>query len=295
MKNILVTGATGNIGKEVIYYLNTLENNNRIIAAVRDISKAKTTYSTSQDISYRTFDFKDKSTFTKALHAVDILFLLRPPEISEVNKYFKPLLEAAKKANITKIVFLSVQGVERSKAIPHHKIEILIKNLDFEFIFIRPSYFMQNLTTTLLSEIKSKQKITLPSGKAKFNWVDVKNIGEAAAVLINDFSVYKNQALEITGSENLNFYEVTKLIDEETGIPILYNSVNPIKFYFVKRKERIPSEFIIVMLLLHFLPRFQKEPKISNWYKKLTSKTPTKLATFIKREKESFLPLSITN
>lgn len=45
---------------------------------------------------------------------------------------------------------------------------------------------------------------------------------------------------------------------------------------------------IIVMILLHFLPRFQKEPQISNFYEELTGKKPTDLKTFILREKAQF-------
>jgi hypothetical protein len=45
---------------------------------------------------------------------------------------------------------------------------------------------------------------------------------------------------------------------------------------------------IIVMIMLHFLPRFQKEPKISDFYERLTGKKPTVLKTFIEREKKFF-------
>ena len=42
---------------------------------------------------------------------------------------------------------------------------------------------------------------------------------------------------------------------------------------------------IIVMILLHYLPRFQKEPAVTDSYEKLTRKKPTTLKTFIEREK----------
>lgn len=126
-------------------------------------------------------------------------------------------MESAKNAGINKIVFLSVQGAEKSKVIPHNKIERLITDKDFNYIFVQPSYYMQNLTTTLLSEIQEHNSITLPSGKAKFNWIDVKDIGKGTAVLIYDFDKHKNQAFEITGSENLNYYKAADLISEETG------------------------------------------------------------------------------
>jgi len=145
---------------------------------------------------------------------------------------------------------------------------------------------MQNLTTTLLPEIMNKRRITLPSGKAIFNWVGVKNIGEATAILISKFQHYQNQAFEVTGSENKNFEDVTDLMTVVTGERIRFNSINPISFYFRKKKEGLNGGFAMVMTILHFLPRLQAEPKISDNYRKLTGKTSITLQEFIEREKE---------
>lgn len=205
MNKILITGATGNIGEEVLRQLSNSNNKSEIIAAVRDVDRAKRRLIHLKSISFRKFDFENLDTFEGAFTKVDILFLLRPPHISDIEKYFKPLIQAAKNVGIQKIVFLSVQGAEKSKVIPHNKIERLIKSFGIDYIFVRPSYFMQNLTTTLLSEIQEQRTITLPSGKAKFNWIDVKDIGEATAVLINSFDEYKNQVFDITGNEHLSF------------------------------------------------------------------------------------------
>ncbi len=286
MKRILVTGATGNIGLEVIHYLSELNSDTEILAAVRNIDKAKKTFKNYSNLHYRKFDFENKSTFSEAFDQVDILFLLRPPHISDVEVVFRPLLYLAKENGINKVVFLSVQGAEKSKVIPHNKIERLVQELQFDYIFIRPSYFMQNLTTTLLPEILTKKSITLPSGKAKFNWIDVKNIGESTATLIAEFENYQNQAYEITGTENKSFGDVADLMTDITGKRIRFNSINPISFYFRKKKEGLNGGFAMVMTLLHFLPRLQAEPRISDNYQKLTGKAPTTLKEFIEREKE---------
>ena len=284
MKRILVTGATGNIGLEVVHYLNVLNSDCEIIAAVRDVTDAKRKFSDAVNLQFRQFDFENPDTFSAAFHLVYVLFLLRPPQISEVDKFFRPLLVAAKANGIRNVVFLSVQGAEKSKVIPHNKIENLIQELDFNYIFVRPSYFMQNLTTTLLPEIVNDKRITLPSGKAKFNWIDVKNIGEATAHLIFNFAKYQNRPFEITGTENKNFAEVVDLMSEITGETISFQSINPIRFYFKKRKEGTASGFAVVMTILHFLPRFQKEPEISGNFQKLTGKKPTSIREFIARE-----------
>lgn len=292
MKNILITGATGNIGIELIKYLYLLNTENRIIAGVRNIEKARQFFKEYDKLEYVHFDFENPQTFDKSLKNIDSIFLLRPPHISDIETYFKPLISKIKENGINEIVFLSVQGAEKSKVIPHNKIEGLIKKYGIEYVFLRPSYFMQNLTTTLYNDIKNKRKIILPSAKAKFNWIDIENIAETAALVLHQFDKYKNRAIELTGYENLNFYEVVDLINQSVENKIEFKPVNPLKFYNIKKKEGMITGMILVMIMLHFLPRFQKVPIISNFYEKISGKKPTMLKEFIDREKIKF---SISN
>jgi len=291
MKRILITGATGNIGMETIRFLYENGYKNQIIAGVREIGKAKQIFSKYPQLEYVNFDFEGFETFDNALENIDTIFLLRPPHISDVPTYFLPLIEKIKQKNIHYIVFLSVQGAEKSKIIPHNKIEKLIVDSGTDHIFLRPSYFMQNLTTTLINDIQLKRQIILPAGNAKFNWIDAENIGETAAIVLNNAEIYKNQSIEITGYENENFSTVTNLINEVVSDKIEYYNVNPFKFYRIKKKEGIPTGMIIVMILLHFLPRFQKEPSLSKSYELLTGKMPTTLREFISRERNKFKSL----
>jgi len=230
MSNILITGATGNVGIEVVRFLSTIDDSNKIIAGVRNIEKAKNVFKDYQKLDYVHFDFEDFETFDNALDGIDRIFLLRPPHISNIDKYFKPLISSIRKNKIEEIVFLSVQGAGKSKVMPHNKIERLINESGLDFIFLRPAYFMQNLTTALIGDIKTKREIILPSGKAKFNWIDIENIGEVGAILLDKFGEYKNQSFEITGLENENFGKVTELINNAIDNPIKYRNVNPLKF-----------------------------------------------------------------
>jgi uncharacterized protein YbjT (DUF2867 family) len=288
MKRILITGATGNVGFEVVRCLNKMDCDNKVVAGVRNITGAQKTFVDCPNLEYVHFDFDDPATFEGALSGIDSVFLLRPPHISDVDSCFKPFVMAMKKKMVNEVVFLSVQGAEKSKVIPHNKIERLIKESGIKYVFLRPSYFMQNLTTTLIGDIVKHRSIVLPSGRAKFNWIDILNIGEVAAIVLNKFEDHKNQTYEITGLENESFDKVTSLINSVIKNPISYKSVNPLQFYSIKRKEGMVQGMIFVMLLLHFLPRFQKEPEISFVYEQLTGKQPTDLRAFIEREKEKF-------
>jgi len=218
------------------------------------------------------------------------VFLLRPPHIAKIKKYFTPLFVEMQNQQVNQVLFLSVQGAEKSKVIPHHKIEQSIKAFGFDYIFLRPGYFMQNLTTTLLHDIKQKQQIVLPAGHAKFNWIDVENIGEVAAILLHQFGDYKNSVYEITGYENEDFHTVSRIISDITNVPITFKNVNPLRFYRFKRRMGMPKGKVLVMMMLHFLPRFQSAPHISDFYEQLTNKAPTSLKTFVARERVHFTP-----
>ncbi len=289
MKRILITGATGNVGGEVIRFLMETNTANEIIAGVRDTIKAEKVFQKHPKLKYVCFDFENQETFETALTGVDIIFLLRPPHISDIETYFRPLIDKTKEMNITEVLFLSVQGAEKSKIIPHNKIERFITESGCDYIFLRPSYFMQNLTTTLLKDIQTKRKIVLPAGKAKFNWIDIENIGEVCAILLNQFSDFKNQSIELTGTENEDFYSVADKINQNLNSNITFQNVSPFKFYSIKKNEGLNKGLIIVMIMLHFLPRFQKPPRISDFFERVTGKKPTTLSEFIKRERNIIL------
>lgn len=288
-QTILITGATGNVGYETIRGLIELNTGHRVLAAVSNVEKAKKIFSEIADLGYRRLDFADPSTLDEAIEGVDVVFLLRPPQLADVQKYFEPLVKKMLEKRINSIVFLSVQGVENQKLIPHYKIEQLILQHKLDYIFLRPSYFMQNLTTTLLHEIKTQNKIFIPSGKLKFNWVDAKDIGLVGAHVLSDFNSYKNQELEVTGKEFKGFQEVADLLSQHLDREITYDSPGLFRFYKEKRKQGISNPMIMVMLMLHFLPRMGKNKKrLTGVVKTIANKDPETLNDFIKREIHKF-------
>jgi len=291
MKNLLITGASGNIGYEIIRGLHEIGTPHRIISAAYNISRAKEALTGFLSLEYRNLDFANPDSFRAALKDIDTVFLLRPPQLADVPKYFEPFVDTMLEQGCREIVFLSVQGVEKQKSIPHHKIEKLIMDKGLDFAFLQPSYFMQNLTTTLVHEIRRADKIFIPAGKAIFTWVDARDIGLVGAHILNDFEQYKNQPYVITGSEQLNFTEVAALLSQATGRQISYESPNLMTFFREKRKLGIPKMMVFVMIMLHLLPRLSKKTNaLTETVKKITGRPPGTLKAFMEKEKLSFDP-----
>ncbi len=271
-----ILGATGNVGLEVIRSLRFHDN---VFAGVRNPLKAKSELPNT--VKLVTFDFEDTESFLSAFLESDVVFLLRPPHISDVNKFFTPLIDAAVKCRVAHIVFLSVQGVESSSIIPHHKIENLIVASGIPYTFLRPSYFMQNLTTTLLFDIKKYRQIYIPAGRASFNLIDVRDIGEVAAKVLENYKDHSLKAYDITGSKNLSFLEMAEIIRNKCNTDIIYVSPMLLSYLYRKNKEGIPISYVFVMIMLHYIARFQKPPIISDVVLKITGHSPILFEKFV--------------
>lgn len=288
MKRVLITGATGTVGCEVIKCIKALDYPVQILAGVREVTKSQA-LEAGPYLQYIKFDFTNFSTFTPALFDCDTLFLIRPPQISNVPKYFYPLIEVAKRTGIQHIVFLSVQGVEENPGIPHFKIEKCIVESKIPYTFLRPAYFMQNFLTTLKSELVHKKRIYLPAGNTRFTLIDVEDIGRVAAKVLQKPEAHLNQCYDLTCGEKLNFKEIAEKFSQLLGTTIKYISPNLLCFYINRRWNKVPARFILVLILLHYFPRFQKEPSTSEWVNEITQQPAGTFHDFIGRNKSQWL------
>ena len=148
---------------------------------------------------------------------------MRPPQISDVERLMFPAMDAAAAAGVKRFVFLSLIGIEQIKRAPHYKIEQRLIEMGVDTTFLRCSFFMQNLSTTQRAEIRDRSEIYVPVGKAKTSFIDVRDIGEVAALaLLKDG--HANQNYDLTGAEALDYYEVADLFSEVLGRKVVYRN-----------------------------------------------------------------------
>lgn len=164
---VLVTGATGNVGAAVARHL--LARGEPVVSALRDAADPAVVAGSES----RAFDFENPEGWADALAGVDRLFLLRPPAIADVQRHLFPVIEAALQHGVRHIVFLSLQGVQFNTATPHHAVEKQLRALKAPFTFLRPNFFMQNLSTTYAAEIRDRSEIAVPAGRARTAFIDV--------------------------------------------------------------------------------------------------------------------------
>lgn len=278
-----ITGATGNVGKSIISHADNFSF--EITAGVRNLGKSKGNESLSKaKLVHFDFDNIENSTIPENS---DIVFLMRPPQITDPLLFARMLV----KLQVSKphIIFLSIQGADKKEFTPHRKIEHQIIKSGLNYTFIRPSYFMENLTTTLNGEIKNNHRIFLPSGRMKLNWLSVVDLGELICRIAQDHNLFKNEAIEVTGTENYDFYKVASIINTACGTNIKYANPNLLSYvlYMLYQKEKL--SFIAIMLMLHWLPKFGKEPVMTDRFSKIVHRNPIKLEAFAFANQLNFL------
>src|SRR5437773_8779202 len=119
-KSVLVTGATGTIGRDVTKRLS--EKGVAVRAGVRDQAKARKQFGS--NIALASFDFENEKTFSGALEGVEKVFLL-PPLLPNQLEVMNVFVDAAKRAGIRHIVKLSAIGVDddtRPTAVKWHAV-----------------------------------------------------------------------------------------------------------------------------------------------------------------------------
>ena len=280
---ILVTGATGNVGSHVLLLLR--EAALPVRAAVRDRASA------AAKADAVAFDFVDPSTWDAAFAGVQTLFLVRPPAIANVKRDIIPALEAAKSAGIRHVVFLSLQGAERNRVVPHARIEAWLRRSGLAWTFIRPSFFMQNLSTTHAAAIRDLSEIVVPAGRGRTAFVDVVDIAAVAAEVLRQPERHAYRAWTPTGATADSYEEVAAVLSAELGRRIGYT--RPSLWRYAKHARNVlemPWGMVFITAAIYTTVRLGLAAGLTDDVLTVTGRPPGTLAAFAHRERDAWIP-----
>jgi len=227
-ETILVTGASGTVGSEVVNQLLSAEQ--KVRAAVHSTTRFSSNGKL-KGIELTEIDYNNPETLVEAFKGTNKLFLLTPasPKAAELATN---LVNEAKKAGIRHIVKQSVMGADTSLEVAHLRLhrqaEKIIEESGIPFTFLRPNDFMQNFINFYGPTIKSNNAFYLPAEDAKVSFVDVRDIAAVAVKTLTDNanSRHIGKAYTITGPEALSYHQVAEILSQASGRKIDYVNVS---------------------------------------------------------------------
>lgn len=285
---ILVTGPNGNVGTELVRML-IADGSLPFRIAANTPSKIEALYG--PDAPKVRFSFADRTTWDAALAGVTTLFLLFPlPHPGTAKSWMLPFVEAAGKAGVRHIIYLSVPTAGETKLVPHYTVERAIEASGMDYTFLRAAFFSQNLCrdiTTHAVDIARSDEIIVPAGKGGTSFVDSRDVAEVAVKVMRDPAAHAGQAYVLTGPEILDYHQVAAIFSEELGRPIRYREPSLFRFWRTVG-PRVTWDTLLFMTGVYVLTRRGKNRDMTDTLPQLLGRSPRTMRDFVRDYRDKF-------
>ena len=282
---VLVTGALGNVGREVIRAC--LDAGLFPCAAGRRLDDLRRQF---PNVECTVFDFLDRSSWTHALLGSEFLFLLRPPELAAMDETLNPFIDLAYEQGVRHIVFVSVLGAEQMTWVPHWKVERHLRESGVRWTVLRPGFFAQNLQDAYRLDIAADHELYLPAGNGQVAFLDVRDLAEVAAQIFKRPADFDGQAIELTGGERMTFTRVAELLSTELSVPIRYRAASVLGYVsHLRRRRRMGWMQILVQTYLHLGIRRGQAGRVVQTVQSLLGRPPRSMAQYIRDTRTTWI------
>lgn len=279
---ILITGSTGNFGGSTAGYLQ--QKGIAFTAASNSLEALQNNFGNTVPLAV--FDWDRPETFPSALKGVKTVYIVSPPFTTNFHQKAAPFIAAAKAAGVQHIVLLTAlfAGIEGNI---FYETETLVKNSGVAYTIIRPGFLFQNFINYDLQSVKNGV-IFAPSGNGKTSYVDVRNVGEAAAAILANPAAHNGKTYSITGSEAFTHQQMAAIFTQQLSKQVVH--VNPAANEYITALEgyNVPAFIAAFMAMLYTTVSLGQWQEVSNDYTLLTGKPATSFDAFVRENKTVF-------
>jgi len=235
---MLITGATGTIGREVVEQLVARGARPRVLT--RDAKRVAR-----NDVDVAIGDFGDAGSLGAALAGVDRVFLLDVPSPVMVA-HATTFLETARTAGVRKVVKLSSIGVDVEPPVLvagwHAAVEEAVRASGLAWTMLRPAGFASN-TLSWAQAIRAGKPIPLLGGHGGQGIVDPRDIA-ALAVLALETDRFESRALTLTGPEVLSARAQIATLERVLGRAITVSDMTLADLRAQLERAGVPADLI---------------------------------------------------
>jgi len=248
MSKIIITGATGNLGKSVIKHLLKKTKAENIAVLVRNIEKGSDFKSQGMDV--RIGDYTNYQSLVEAFKGIDKLYFISGSEFEGRSEQHKNVVNAAKETSIKHVVYTSFLRKDETTASPisfvvadHIDTEIWLKESGMNYTILKHNLYMDMLPLFIGDKVLETGVIYQPAGNGKAAFTLREDMAEVAAHILTNKG-HENKEYDITSDKANSYSDIAAFISGITGKTVGYTSPSVEEFNKTMADAGVPEMYI---------------------------------------------------
>jgi NAD(P)H dehydrogenase (quinone) len=244
---IIITGATGQLGREVVEQLLAQVAPSELAVLVRSADKAAPF--AARGVSVRVGDYGKPDTLRAALAGVHKLLLISSSEIGQREAQHRAVIDAAKAAGVGFVAYTSLLHADRSPlalAVEHLATERALAASGLRYALLRNGWYTENFTAQLPG-VLAHGAFLGAAGAGRFAAATRRDYA-AAAVAVLTREVPRGAVYELAGDAAFTVAELAAAVSQQVGRPIAYHDLPPAELQATLEGMGLPSAFAAVLV-----------------------------------------------
>lgn len=281
---ILITGATGNLGKSTIDFLLKEIQPEELTALVRDSKKAEGL--SSRNVPLRTGDYEDYDSLQKAFEGVDKLLFISSSETGEARtRQHANVVKAASEAGIKHVYYTSIVNPSPDAtftATPgHYETEKRIRETGLSYTFFRNNLYM-DLVPALIGNAAETGELYFAAGDQRAGFILREDIAEAIArVMLNEEE--ENKVYTLSSLTTYSFYDVAVALSKAANKSIKYIPISTQDMRKTMQEAQVPDPIIVISTNMADALQKGEFDYPDDTLDQLLNREPVDLETFMKQ------------
>ena len=226
---LLITGASGQLGRLVIEHLRRLDPGADITAMVRTPQAADEL--APLGVSPRIGDYTDPASLDAALTGIDRLLLISSSVLGQRAAHHKNVIDAARRANVSLIAYTSIlraDTTELSLAAEHLATEKMLRESGLPFVILRNGWYLEN-DTAMLAPAIAHGAIIGSAGDGRRSSASRSNYAEAAALVLLH-GAPAGTVYELAGDDAFTLTQLAAAVSQRTGKTVAYQNMSEAEY-----------------------------------------------------------------